>query len=84
MSDSAFIYIRIWSANVLWEGTKILKCTEGQYNKAFIMTMDNGTEVFAKLPNPNAGPRFYTVASEIATRELVCCSSNLGANLARL
>lgn len=33
--------------------------------------MDNGFEVFAKLPNPNAGPAHFTVASEVATRELV-------------
>jgi hypothetical protein len=33
--------------------------------------MDNGSEVFAKLPNPNAGPAHFSVASEVATRELV-------------
>jgi hypothetical protein len=33
--------------------------------------MDNGTEVFAKLPNPNAGTPQYTTASEVATRKLV-------------
>ena len=37
-------------------GTRVLKCSEGLHNKAFILTMDNGTEVFAKRPNPNAGP----------------------------
>lgn len=34
--------------------------------------MDNGLEVFAKLPNPIAGPAYYTTASEVATREFVC------------
>jgi hypothetical protein len=33
--------------------------------------MDNGLEVFAKLPNPTAGPAYYTTASEVATREFV-------------
>ncbi|OGM39419.1 hypothetical protein ABOM_012117 [Aspergillus bombycis] len=33
--------------------------------------MDNGAEVFAKLPNPNAGPTGYTTASEVATHELL-------------
>ena len=28
-------------------------------------------EVFAKLPNPIAGPAYYTTASEVATREFV-------------
>lgn len=53
-------------------GTKLLKCLEGQYNKAFILTMDNGMEILAKLPNPNAGPAFFTTASEVATRKFVC------------
>lgn len=50
---------------------KVLKCIEGQYNKVFIMTMDNGVEVVAKIPNPNAGPAFYTTSSEVATRHFV-------------
>ncbi|KAF1851151.1 uncharacterized protein K460DRAFT_28798 [Cucurbitaria berberidis CBS 394.84] len=33
--------------------------------------MDNGAQVFAKLPNPNAGPAYYTTASEIATRQML-------------
>ncbi|KAI9837816.1 MAG: hypothetical protein M1819_006750 [Sarea resinae] len=51
--------------------TRILKCAEGLHNKAFVLTMDNGFEVLAKLPNPNAGPPHYTTASEVATRELL-------------
>lgn len=35
------------------------------------MTMDNGVEVLAKIPNPNAGPAFYTTASDVATRHFV-------------
>ncbi|KAJ5161379.1 phosphotransferase enzyme family protein [Penicillium capsulatum] len=34
--------------------------------------MDHGSEVFAKLPNPNAGPAQLTVASEVATRDMLC------------
>lgn len=56
-------------------GVKLLKCTEGQYNKAFLMSMDSGAEVLAKIPNPNAGPAFYTTASEVATRQFVRDSS---------
>lgn len=51
--------------------TRVTKCAEGLHNKGFILTMDNGCEVFAKLPNPNAGPARFTIASEIATRKLV-------------
>ncbi|GAA85831.1 phosphotransferase enzyme family protein [Aspergillus luchuensis IFO 4308] len=56
---------------------KVLKCLEGQYNKAFVLTMNNGEELVARLPNPNAGPPFYTTASEVATRHFVC-SGGLG------
>lgn len=51
---------------------KVLKCVEGFHNKALLLTIDNGKEVFAKLPNPNAGPARYVTASEVATREFVC------------
>ncbi|KAH8434269.1 aminoglycoside phosphotransferase family protein [Aspergillus melleus] len=51
--------------------TRVLKCLEGLRNKAFILTMDNGAEVFAKIPNPKAGPSRFTTASEVATHELL-------------
>lgn len=56
---------------ILTLGTRVTKCTEDLHNKAFILTMDNGCEVFAKLPNPNTRPARLTIASEIATRKLV-------------
>ncbi len=55
-------------------GTQILKCQEGLYNKAFILSMENGSEVVAKLPCAATGSKHYTTASEVATREFV--SSN--------
>ncbi|KAI3148379.1 hypothetical protein CBS147325_3532 [Penicillium roqueforti] len=51
--------------------TKVTKCAEGLHNKAFILTMDNGCEVLAKLPNPNTGAARFTITSEIATRKLL-------------
>ncbi|KAG8207763.1 APH domain-containing protein [Trichophyton interdigitale] len=57
--------------------TKILKCAEGLHNKAFLLTLDTGQEVFAKLPNPNAGPSRYLTASEVATREFLRDIANL-------
>lgn len=56
------------------KGTEILKCEEGLNNKAYLLTMDKGSEVFTKLPNPCAGSAFYTTASEVATREFVSIS----------
>lgn len=49
------------------QGTRITKCVEGLHNKAFILRMGNGSEVFAKLQNPNTGPAHFSVALEVAT-----------------
>ena len=52
------------------------KLPEGQYNKAFLLTMDDGKRVVAKVPNPNAGRPHYTTASEVATMDFVRMFSN--------
>lgn len=52
-------------------GVYAMKFQEGEYNKVFLLRMDNGYEVIAKLPNPNAGPPHYTTASEVATVNFV-------------
>ncbi|EFQ99332.1 phosphotransferase enzyme family protein [Nannizzia gypsea CBS 118893] len=51
--------------------TKILKVSEGQHSKVFQLTMDNGHEVIAKLPNPNAGRQHFITASEVATMDFL-------------
>ncbi|PIG69616.1 mitochondrial protein Fmp29 [Aspergillus arachidicola] len=50
---------------------RVLKTSEGQYNKVFLLTMDNGREIVAKLPNPNAGRPHFTTASEVATMDFL-------------
>ncbi|KAL2824568.1 kinase-like domain-containing protein, partial [Aspergillus pseudoustus] len=40
---------------------------DGNSNKAFTLTMDDSSEVIAKLPCQNAGPRVLTTESEVAT-----------------
>ena len=50
----------------------IEKCPDGLYNKALLLTMDDGTQAIAKIPNPNAGQSHLTTASEVATMEFVC------------
>lgn len=52
----------------------ITKLAEGAYNKVFHLSMDDGKTVLARIPNPNAGPSFYTTASEVATMALVSCN----------
>lgn len=48
-----------------------IKCPDGLYNKSFVLTTDDGREVLAKVPNPNAGVRTWTTASEAATMVFV-------------
>jgi hypothetical protein len=43
------------------------KYSDGMYNKAMLLTMDNGTQVVAKVPNPDTGKPYFTIASEVAT-----------------
>ncbi|PWY75793.1 phosphotransferase family protein [Aspergillus eucalypticola CBS 122712] len=47
--------------------TAITKLGEGNYNKCFRLEMDNGSSMIARIPHPNAGPRYYTTAFEVAT-----------------
>ncbi|BCR96680.1 phosphotransferase family protein [Aspergillus luchuensis] len=51
--------------------TQVLKISEGQYNKVFQITMDDGHEIIAKLPNPNAGRPHFTTVSEVATMDFL-------------
>jgi hypothetical protein len=48
------------------------KYPDGMYNKAMLLTMDDGSQVVAKVPNPNAGLPHFTTASEVATMDFVC------------
>jgi hypothetical protein len=50
---------------------QVVKISEGQFNQVFLLTMDDGREVIAKLPNPNAGRTHFTTASEVATMNFV-------------
>jgi hypothetical protein len=50
------------------------KLAEGGFNKVFRLLMNDGKAVLARIPNPNAGPPFYTTAAEVATMEFVSWS----------
>ncbi|RHZ46471.1 phosphotransferase family protein [Aspergillus thermomutatus] len=55
-------------------GTRCVQMTkipEGLYNKVFSLKMENGKEVLARIPNPNAGHPQYCVASEVATLDFL-------------
>ncbi|KAJ8104742.1 hypothetical protein OPT61_g10596 [Boeremia exigua] len=47
----------------------VSKYPDGMYNKSMLLTMDDGSRVVAKVPNPNAGLPHFTTASEVATME---------------
>ncbi|KAF4221630.1 hypothetical protein CNMCM6457_001781 [Aspergillus fumigatiaffinis] len=50
---------------------KMTKLPEGLYNKVFSLEMENGREILARIPNPNAGHPAYVVASEVATLDFL-------------
>jgi hypothetical protein len=50
---------------------EVEKLPEGGFSKVFLITMDDGRELIAKLPNPNAGRPHFTTASEAATMDYV-------------
>ncbi|KGO76261.1 Aminoglycoside phosphotransferase [Penicillium italicum] len=50
---------------------EVQKLPEGNFSKVFLLTMEDGKEVIAKLPNPNAGYQYFTTASEVATMDYV-------------
>lgn len=57
----------------------VRKYPDGLYNKAYLFRMDDGREVFGKVPNPNAGLPHYTTSSEVATMDFVGIPQNLEA-----
>jgi hypothetical protein len=50
---------------------RISKLPEGLYNKVFSLKMEDGREVLARIPNPNAGYPDDIVSSEVATLDFV-------------
>ncbi|KGO74684.1 Aminoglycoside phosphotransferase [Penicillium italicum] len=44
---------------------------EGNFNKVFLATMQDGKQLVVKIPNPNSGPAYYTTASEVATMQFI-------------
>jgi hypothetical protein len=49
----------------------IKKLAEGGFNWVFLLTMDDGQEVVAKIPFRNAIPARYLTASEVATMDFL-------------
>ncbi|KAI9507088.1 kinase-like domain-containing protein [Russula earlei] len=45
------------------------KLSEGGFNRTFIITLRDGRQMVARIPYPITVPKYYTVASEVATIE---------------
>jgi hypothetical protein len=59
---------------------KVEKLPEGNFSKVFLITMDDGRELIAKIPNPNAGQPHLTTASEAATMDYVWLHQSIISN----
>ena len=53
---------------------ELRKYSEGLNNKVFLLGMENGKEILARIPNSNPGRPHYVVASEVATLDFVRAS----------
>lgn len=49
----------------------IVKLAEGGFNKIFLLIMNDGLEVIARIPTPIAGPPRFSTASEVATMDFL-------------
>ncbi|KAI1983645.1 Phosphotransferase enzyme [Ophidiomyces ophidiicola] len=49
--------------------SKVEKLPEGNFNKSLLLTMTDGSQLVARVPNPNSGLPHYTTASEVATMD---------------
>lgn len=63
------------------QSVQMTKLPEGLFNKVFSLRMENGTEVLARIPNPNAGDPRSVVASEVATLDFVCAVTRVKLNV---
>jgi hypothetical protein len=57
--------------------TRVLSCDKkvGGFNRVFVVRLDSGKSVIARLPTKLAGPPRTTVSSEVATLQFgICCS----------
>src|SRR6201999_1230535 len=47
------------------------KLAEGGFNRTFLVTLHDGFQMVARIPYPVTIPKYYAVASEVATLEFL-------------
>jgi hypothetical protein len=69
MSNSMLRHVSIQSKDVSNMGrvSKMDLCAEGDFNRVYLLTMDDGFEVIVKIPYSIALPKYYATATEVAT-----------------
>ncbi|KAJ5599901.1 hypothetical protein N7450_000968 [Penicillium hetheringtonii] len=61
---------KIAATSIGFEGcANVKKLAEGLFNKVFLFTMEDGSEVVGKVPCRNAGRPHFTTASEVASMD---------------
>ena len=53
------------------ECIRMIKLPEGLFNRVFLMSLNNGEDVIARIPTSVAGPAHWNTASEVATMKLM-------------
>lgn len=51
-----------------------MKLAEGGFNRIFLITMHDGFQMVARIPYPVTVPKFYAIASEVATMRFLRAS----------
>jgi len=49
----------------------LTKLAEGGFNRTFLITMHGGFQMVARIPYPATAPKYFAVASEVATMALL-------------
>ena len=52
----------------------MIKLPEGLFNRVFLLSLNNGEDVIARIPTSVAGPAHWNTASEVATMKLMDAS----------
>ena len=51
--------------------TQFKKLAEGGFNRVFQVSMSDGSKLIARIPYPSTAPKFFAVASEVATMDFL-------------